>query len=120
MRRLAALAVAALLGLSAAGCGGGDEPPEASAEFCEAAEAIDDEFGPDQPIEEQVELVTDLDAAAPDEISEETGIFLDALERRAEGDESVVDDPEIEAAVDDVNRYANEACDLLGGSSPFG
>ena len=38
--------------------------------------------------------------------------FLDAMKRRADGDTSVVDNPKIETAVENVNRRAADGCEL--------
>ena len=45
--------------------------------------------------------------------SQKTRTFLDALQRRADGDKSVVDNPKIEDAVNNVNRRAARGCNLF-------
>lgn len=120
------IALAAALTLAAApalaGCGDDESEVEVSDEFCEAARELDAEIaGTEQDPEAQRELVAPLAEEAPPEIREDAELWLDALRRVAAGDESVVDDPEVEEAVDNVNRVAQNGCDLLGGgSSPFG
>ena len=49
---------------------------------------------------------------APKDIADDAQTFLDALERRADGDTSVVDNPKIKTAVENVNRRAAEGCEL--------
>ncbi len=116
--RPAAIGLAALLAF--AGCGSGADTPEVSDEFCEAAREVDAEFAT-ASLEEQIELIAAIVAEAPVEIRADADTFLDALERAEAGDESVVDDPDIKEAADNVHRVAQNACDLLGGGgSPFG
>lgn len=98
-------------------CSGGDTAA-ASDEFCDAAATFDEEVPTATP-EEQIELVTEMVETAPDEIVDEARVFLESLEVAADGDESVVDDPEIKKSVDELNRFASQGCELLGGSSPY-
>ncbi|MEZ5170971.1 MAG: hypothetical protein R3A49_09535 [Acidimicrobiia bacterium] len=117
--RIALFPLLALVPVAAA-CSGSDGP-EASEEFCEAAATYDTEVGTgDLSSEEQVDLVTTMAESAPAEIRDDAEVFLRALESVADGDKSVIDDPEIEDSVDNVNRFASKACDLLEGNSPYG
>lgn len=118
--RIAGLAPLIALALVATACSGSDTP-EASDEFCEAAAAYDTEISTRTlSSEEQVEFVATMAETAPDEIRGDAQVFLDALESAAAGDESVVDSPEIKESVDNVNRFASQACGLLEGDSPYG
>ncbi len=108
--------------LAFAGCSSG-KSVEVSDQFCEAARKLDTEIAAtEQDPEAQIELVTPLVEEAPPELRADAQTWLDALERVAAGDESIRDDPEIEKAVDNVNRVAQNECDILGsqGGSPFG
>jgi hypothetical protein len=114
MRHLVFVVVA--LGLVAAACSREETPP-ASQAFCSAAERYNKELERTQlegkaSVERQLPLVADLADTAPKGIRQDTQTFLDALQRRADGDTSVVDDPTINEAVDNVNRYANKACNV--------
>lgn len=114
MRRLTAGMLLLAVTATAAGCSREEKPP-ASKAFCRAADRWNDEIErtakrgkPD--VERQLPLVEDLARTAPEEIKDDAERFADAMRRRAEGDTSVVDDPAINEAVDNVNRYANQAC----------
>lgn len=104
--------------LVAAACSGSDSPA-ASDEFCEAAATFDEEVST-ASAEEQVDLVSTMASTAPDEILDDAEVFLQALESVAAGDDGPVDDPEIQDSVDNVNRFASEACGLFEGNSPYG
>ena len=97
------------------------EKPEASKEFCRAADRYNTELERQQEngkidTDRQIERVEKLAATAPASIRDEAEVFLDAL-RRVDDDPSVKDDPEIREAVDDVNRYANQACGVYDRDS---
>lgn len=128
------LVVAALFAVTTvAGCGRSDEPvtrpPEA---FCEAA--IDLEEGLENVADidetrkrarELIPLVRRLAEAAPPEIEADARTFLDALEavRDDPDNPDLRDDPDVQEAVDRVNRFATDGCELVeregGGGSPF-
>jgi hypothetical protein len=63
-------------------------------------------------IHQQTELVQKLADHAPKDIADDARVYLDAMKRRAAGDTSVVDNPKIEKAVDNVNRRAADGCEL--------
>jgi hypothetical protein len=115
-RRATGLALLALTATIAAGCSREEQPP-ASKAFCSAAERYNTELERTQlegeaDVERQLPLVADLAATAPKGIEKDAQTFLDALQRRADGDTSVIDDRTINDAVDNVNRYANQACNV--------
>ncbi len=125
MRRIGAVAVLALV--AAAGCRSGDgdgaaRPPDA---FCRAAERYEDRLVRGADVDEQVRLVRRLVETAPPEIVADAWTFLDALEAvQADPDDPAVrDDPDVQEAVENVQRFAIDGCDLLededGGGSPF-
>lgn len=119
-RRIVLLSLLVALVTVVASCSGSDGP-EASDEFCEAAATYDTEIATGElSSEEEVELVATMADSAPAEIRDDAEVFLSALESVADGDTDVVDDPEIEDSVDNVNRFASRACDLLEGNSPYG
>ena len=102
--------------VSAAACSREEKPP-ASRAFCRAAERYSKELERAQrrgeaDVQRQLPLVADLADTAPKRIEQDAQTFLDALQRLADGDESVVDDEKINEAVDNVNRYANQACNV--------
>jgi hypothetical protein len=119
--------VAALFAVTAvAGCGRSDEPvtrpPDA---FCEAAIDLEDGLENLVGIGEQIRLVRRLVETAPPEIEADARTFLDALEavRDDPDNPELRDDPDVQAAVDNVNRFATNGCELVeregGGGSPF-
>jgi len=120
------LPVVALLSVvSVAGCGRADDEAATerpSEEFCELAYDYDQEIasiGPDDPqghldhLEPMVEL-------APDDVHDDLARFIDALRRVRDGDDSVVDDPDIEAAANRFYSRAIEGCELHDQDPPGG
>ena len=67
-----------------------------------AARKYDDRVVKGAGIDEQIRLVTRMEATAPKDIAHDASKFLDALERRRAGDKSVVDNPKVEKAVANV------------------
>jgi len=112
--------------LTVAACDRSDDPavrpPDA---FCEAAIDLEDGLENLVGVDEQVRLVRRLVEAAPPEIEADARIFLDALEavRDDPDNPELRDDPDVQAAVDNVNRFATNGCELVeregGGGSPF-
>lgn len=116
------MTIAAVVVLSACSRGDGQSAPRPSEEFCEAA--IEFERGLEQRVDldEQIRLLESVVETAPREIETDARTFLDALEvvRADPDDAAVVDDPEVEAAVENVERYVIDGCGLYeGGGSPF-
>jgi hypothetical protein len=114
-----------LVAVSAAtGCGRSDEPvtrpPDA---FCEAAIDLEDGLENLVGINEQVRLVRRLVETAPSEIEADARTFLDALEavRDDPDNPDLRDDPDVQEAVERVNRFATNGCELFEqeGGSPF-
>lgn len=68
----------------------------------------------------QIDLVRTMADHAPKDIAKDTKVFLDALQRRAEGDKSVVDNPKIMESVNNVNRRAQNDCGLFTQDPPSG
>jgi hypothetical protein len=115
--RQAVRAVVAL-GLLAAGlaaCSGDSEAslPTPSKAFCQAAYDYDTNLPKlaDKP-RKQTELVAKLAEHAPKDIAADAQTYLDAMRRAVDGDKSVVDNPKIQKAVDNVNRRATSGCKL--------
>jgi hypothetical protein len=117
---------AALPLLIAGGLGAGcsrEEAPSASPAFCTAVDKYNDELdrqverGKVDP-ERELARVEALARTAPKAIQADAETFVDAL-RRVADDPSLKDDPDIKRAVDNVNRFANEACGLYSGGSGF-
>ena len=86
--------------------------PKPSAAFCEAAQRYDKRLAKKPTLDEQIELVGAIARHAPKDIAHDANTFLDALHRRADGDRSVVDNPKIQRAVENVNRRAADGCDF--------
>jgi hypothetical protein len=112
--RVALLLVAALLGAGTIGCGrdSGSSLPRPSKPFCEAAHRYDVRVEKHASLGEQIRIVQKMADHAPQDIARDADTFLDALERRRDGDTSVVDNPKIEKAVNNVNRRAAIGCGL--------
>lgn len=116
MRRLVPVVLVLVLVFVATACGS-TEHPTASRAFCTAADNFNTELeratkqGKADP-ERQAPLVERLARTAPRKIRADAATFADAMRRRAEGDTSVVDDPAIEKAANNVNRFANQACNV--------
>ena len=110
-RALLALLVLAA-GVAVTACSGNDEAslPRPSKPFCEAAHRYDVRVEKRAPIDEQIQIVQKMADHAPKDIAHDTNVFLDALQRRRDGGPSVVDNPKIEDAVDNVNRRAANGC----------
>jgi hypothetical protein len=111
VRRLFVLVLVAVA--AAAGCSR-EETPTASRAFCRAADDYNDEIERAQrrgeaSVERQLPLVEELARTAPRAIARDARVFADALEQ-VESDPSVRDDPDVRTAVDNVNRFANQAC----------
>jgi hypothetical protein len=86
--------------------------PRPSKPFCEAAHRYDVRVEKHATIDEQIRIVRTIADHAPKDIARDADTFLDALERRRDGDMSVVDNPKIEEAVNNVNRRAVQGCRL--------
>jgi len=119
MRRLVPVLLVLVLGTLAAACGN-TEKPTASRAFCKAADNYNDRV--EQSVKErsqgraeavrQAPLLAEVARTAPRKISADARTFADAMQRRADGDTSVVDDPDVQTAAENVNRFANQACNV--------
>jgi hypothetical protein len=87
--------------------------PRPSKPFCEAAHRYDVRVEKLAPIGEQIQIVQRMADHAPKDIAKDTQTFLNALQRVADGDKSVVDNDRIRDAVDNVNRRASRGCNLF-------
>jgi hypothetical protein len=99
-------------GAAVTACSSNEETslPRPSKPFCEAAYRYDVRVEKRVPIDEQIQIVQKMADHAPKDIAHDTNVFLDALQRRRDGDKSVVDNPKIQKAVDNVNRRAFFGC----------
>jgi hypothetical protein len=87
--------------------------PTPSKAFCQAAYDYDTNLPKlIGKIHQQTALVQKLAEHAPKDIAADAQTYLDAMQRRAEGDKTVVDNPKIQTAVDNVNRRAADGCEL--------
>ena len=112
---LRAVVALGLLAATLAACSGSSEKslPTPSKAFCQAAYDYDTNLPKlIGKIDKQTQLVQRLAEHAPKDIAADARTYLDAMNRRADGDTSVVDNPKIKAAVENVNRRAAEGCEL--------
>lgn len=114
MRVAPLLVAAAFLAAGAAGCSrdSSSSLPRPSKPFCVAAHRYDVRVEKRASLDEQIRIVRKIADHAPKDIAGDADTFLDALERRRDGDKSVVDNPKIEEAVNNVNRRAVNGCGL--------
>jgi hypothetical protein len=107
-------ALALATALLAAGCKSSSDAasdlPRPSKAFCEAAARYDERVQLGAKLPEHIRLVSSIAEHAPADVADDAATFLDALERRQDGDTSVVDNPRIETAVDNLNRRAGQDC----------
>jgi hypothetical protein len=116
MRWSRAVAVALLLASGVAACSedSSSSLPTPSKAFCQAAYDYDSNLPKlVGKIGKQTDLVAKLAETAPKDIAGDAQVYLDAMKRRAAGDTSVIDNPKIERAVDNVNRRAAAGCKLF-------
>lgn len=93
-----------------------------SEEFCEVAYEYDQDvtgIGSGDP-EGHLEYLEPLARTAPDDVRDDAETVRDAMRRVAEGDDSMIDDPDVEAALDRLNRRAIDGCELLDQEPPGG
>jgi hypothetical protein len=124
--RATALVVLAISAVVLGACRSDDDdvarPPD---RFCEAATELEEGLVEQVGIDAQIRLVRRLVETAPAEIETDARTFLHALEavRDDPDDPDLRDDADVREAVDDVNRYASQGCDLFeqegGGGSPL-
>jgi hypothetical protein len=107
---LAAAVAAVALGGCKSSSDAASDLPRPSKEFCEAAARYDDRVQRGAKLSEHIELVSRIAEHAPADVADDAATFLAALERRRDGDDSVVDDPRIKNAVDNLNRRAGQDC----------
>jgi len=115
MRVLRSVVALGLLAVALNACSRGEESslPTPSKAFCQAAYDYDTNLPKlaDKP-RKQAALVQKLADHSPKDIADDTQVYLDAMNRAIDGDHSVVDNPKIEQAVDNVNRRAAAGCKL--------
>lgn len=115
MRTRLVVPVVALLAVVGVACSG-QARPEASRAFCRAADRYNTELERAQKrgkadVERQLPLVEALAETAPKAIKADAETFADAL-RQVESDPALRDDPDVKVAVENVNRFANQACNV--------
>jgi hypothetical protein len=116
MRLLRAVVALGLVAAALTACSRDSESslPMPSKAFCQAAYDYDTNLPKlVGKINKQTDLVAKLAETAPKDIADDARLYLDAMQRRAAGDKSVVDNPKIERAVDNVNRRASAGCALF-------
>ena len=116
MRVLRAVVALGLLAAALTACSRDSESslPTPSKAFCQAAYDYDTNLPKliGKP-RKQTELVRKLAEHAPKDIAADAATYLDAMNRAIDGDDSVVDNPKIRDAVDNVNRRASRGCNLF-------
>ena len=114
-RAVRAVVALGLLAVALTACSRDSESslPTPSKAFCQAAYDYDTNLPKlIGKIRQQTALVQKLAEHAPKDIAADAQTYLDAMERRADGDTTVVDNPKIQTAVDNVNRRAADGCEL--------
>jgi hypothetical protein len=99
------------------------EIPPAPKAFCVAANAYEEELERQQiayriDTAKQIERVADIAATAPRAVKDDAELFLRSLREidaapDAAARAELQDDPEVKAAVDEVNRYWNQGCGVF-------
>jgi hypothetical protein len=115
MRVLRAAVLLALVALGATACSrdSSSSLPTPSRAFCKAAYDYDTNLPKlIGKVKQQTALVAQLAEHAPEDVAKDAPTYLDAMQRAAVGDESVVDNPKIEEAVKRVERRAAVGCEL--------
>ena len=115
MRVLRAVVAVGLVAVALTACSrdSGTSLPLPSKAFCQAAYDYDTNLPKlIGKLQQQTALVEKLAEHAPKDIAADAQTYLDAMQRRADGDTSVVDNPKIQTAVENVNRRATEGCEL--------
>ena len=115
MRALRPVVALVLLvaGVSACSRDQGATLPVPSKAFCQAAYDYDTNLPKlVGKLAKQTALVEKLAEHAPKDIARDAQTYLDAMQRRVEGDTTVVDNPKIKVAVENVNRRAADGCQL--------
>jgi len=115
MRLLRAVVALGLVAAALSGCSrdSASSLPMPSKAFCQAAYDYDTNLPKlIGKINQQTDLVAKLAEHAPKDIAADAQTYLDAMERATDGDTTVVDNPKIQTAVDNVNRRAAEGCEL--------
>jgi hypothetical protein len=115
-RRLLPLSLAVAALAVVAGCSGQDDKPKVTKAFCTAADRLDKELQHQSvtklDIDAQIERVEELAATAPKAIEPQAEIYLEAMRAVKSDPDFRKDDPKVERAVDDVNRYASQGCNV--------
>ncbi len=117
---LLVLPVVAAAGLTACSKEDSKSLPTPSKAFCKAAYTYDKKVERKAPLSVQIALVQTMADHAPKDIASDTQVFLTALQKRAQGDKSVVDNPKIMKSVNNVNRRAQNDCGLFTQDPPSG
>lgn len=103
------------------------DAPVAPKAFCKAAKAYEDELTRteeqyERSLERQLPLVRDLAETAPRVVRADAQRFLAQMEAIAAAPnqkqrDRLLDDPDVKAAVDNVNRYATQGCGFFDRQS---
>src|SRR4029077_2793768 len=82
--------------------------------FCEAAQRYDRRVERNASVAEQITILEKLDRNAPKDIAKPATLFLDSMREYQTGDaktrEQLKNDPDVQQAIDDVNRRAINGC----------
>lgn len=107
MRRWTALITVGALALLGAACDDDNGEEGSLAAYCSLVEGLDAQS--DIPSAEQFE---DLRQAAPDEIRDEVATASEAIEDEGE---DAFNDPDVVAAIEDIEAYETQNCDQADG-----
>jgi hypothetical protein len=106
------VALATVAALSQGGRGNDlSDLPRPSRAFCSAAARYDEITTAKRiSVQRHIELMREVEQDAPADTKADAALVVRSYERLAAGDESVVDDPRVKAALDRVNRRATQTC----------
>lgn len=94
-------------------------PPK---KFCDAAVDYEAALERGDDVDQQIPIVRRMRDAAPAEIAHDAEVFVRALEAVSDDPDNpeLRDDPDVQASVEAVNRYASQGCELFAkGGAPI-
>jgi len=123
MRAVRVVAIVVALAAGAAACSEDSTSslPRPSKAFCQAAYDYDANLPKlANHLDQQIVLIRKMAANAPADIRADAQAFLDAWIQTKAGHRSVLRDPKVKKAVENVERRANDGCGLFKQDPPSG